>query len=512
MTGSSARPMAQSFARTCDGVPMHFPVFRCLELRNIGATLTQQVQSALSTMRLSDVFPVRDVRCGFEHFPTAEGFRDDRQRDGTGIRRQCPDMSSGWPTQSSAACRFGYPLRIDLAWSRDCRGSHVRTHRVRADRQADRTDDDVAGGQAPSDRPLRSTQVPIREMNHAREVPRLQPYPRRRSVARRQASRCPRTRRPNPMCRSRKPSARATPTGPVPSLAVLNAAGAKLEGGKLTLTGVAPSSIVFADRPVRAAGHVMTEQFIMQWDEGKDSFAKDPPNATVSVLGGDGSKVSDAVVTLKAPKLEGGNLTFDVVVLEGNLAGSSGPAALFIDHFGGFGGGGFHAGGFGGFHAAALVASTLVDSTPCALAGTMAARGLVAAIGTPPSIVVLGMGRVPGRRLALPPELRVGAAAASPYYGYGRCGYYPYPPTATRAFGSSNYSGWRLRSTWPWHRHSSKSKLLHHGTVNCCLIARSIHASRDNPALPAAWSTWPSSVGIKGTSTRTSNSSWPDCP
>src|SRR5918993_3620788 len=149
---------------------------------------------------------------------------------------------------------------------------------------------------------------------------------------------------------------RTTPTGPVPSLAVLNAAGAKLEGGKLTLTGVAPNSIVFADRPVRAAGHVMTEQFIMQWDEGKDSFAKDPPNATVSVLGGDGSKVSDAVVTLKAPKLEGGNLTFDVVVLEGNLAGSSGPAALFIDHFGGFGGGGFggfHAGGFGGggFHA-----------------------------------------------------------------------------------------------------------------------------------------------------------------
>jgi hypothetical protein len=125
-----------------------------------------------------------------------------------------------------------------------------------------------------------------------------------------------------------------TPTGPVPSLAVLNAAGAKLEGGKLTLTGVAPNSIVFADRPVRAAGHVMTEQFIMQWDEGKDNFAKDPPNATVSVLGGDGSKISDAVVTLKTPKLEGGNLTFDVAVLEGNLTGASGPAALFIDDFG----------------------------------------------------------------------------------------------------------------------------------------------------------------------------------
>ena len=55
-----------------------------------------------------------------------------------------------------------------------------------------------------------------------------------------------------------------TPTGPVPSLFVVNSAGAKLEGGKLTMTGVAASSIVFADRPVRAAGHVTTEQFIMQ--------------------------------------------------------------------------------------------------------------------------------------------------------------------------------------------------------------------------------------------------------
>ena len=44
----------------------------------------------------------------------------------------------------------------------------------------------------------------------------------------------------------------------VPSLIVMNARGASLQGGKLTLTGVAPNSIVFADRPVRAAGHTLT--------------------------------------------------------------------------------------------------------------------------------------------------------------------------------------------------------------------------------------------------------------
>ena len=44
----------------------------------------------------------------------------------------------------------------------------------------------------------------------------------------------------------------------VPSLAVLNSGGATLVNGKLTLTGVTPNSIVFADRPVtigRACAH-----------------------------------------------------------------------------------------------------------------------------------------------------------------------------------------------------------------------------------------------------------------
>jgi hypothetical protein len=132
---------------------------------------------------------------------------------------------------------------------------------------------------------------------------------------------------------------KVTPTGPVPSLFVLNAEGATLADGKLTLTGVSPNSIVFADRPVRSAGHVMTKQLLEQWDEGKDNFAIDPPNATVSVLGGTGSDVSDAVVTLTKPALEGTTLTFAVRVLEGDTLGT-GPAALFIDDRGdgGFGG------------------------------------------------------------------------------------------------------------------------------------------------------------------------------
>ena len=120
---------------------------------------------------------------------------------------------------------------------------------------------------------------------------------------------------------------------PVPSLGVVNSDGATLTGDKLTLTGVSHNVIVFADRPTRAAGHEDLDQFISRWGDGKDSFKKDPPNATISVLGGEKDGVTDAVVELSNPKLAGNDLTFDVKVLEGDLKGLDGPAALFIDYW-----------------------------------------------------------------------------------------------------------------------------------------------------------------------------------
>ena len=119
-----------------------------------------------------------------------------------------------------------------------------------------------------------------------------------------------------------------------PSLIVFNSRGASLQGQKLTLTGIAPNAIVFADRPVRAAGHDLTAHVIEDWGSGTDSFAKNPPNATVSVLGKDGTSIRDAVVVLKSPKLAGDQLTFDVDVLEGDLANADGSAAIFIDMIG----------------------------------------------------------------------------------------------------------------------------------------------------------------------------------
>jgi hypothetical protein len=177
----------------------------------------------------------------------------------------------------------------------------------------------------------------------------------------------------------------------VPSLFVLNSRAATLQGETLVLTGIAPSSIIFADRPVRSAGHQPTADVIAEWGSGDDSFAKNPPNATLSVFGKDGA-VKDAVVVLKNPKLEGDKLTFTVQTLEGDIAGADGGAALFIDIIG-------------------------RPFTPMSFAGVArrsAFRGAMyaGAVGA----------------------AAYGAAAyAAPYvapYPYARpvCGYYPYPP------------------------------------------------------------------------------------
>jgi hypothetical protein len=195
----------------------------------------------------------------------------------------------------------------------------------------------------------------------------------------------------------------------IPSLAVINSRGASLQGSTLTMTDVSPNSIVFADRPFRAAGHVLTKHFLKEWDEGSDSFAKDPPNATISVLSAEGDTVEDAVVVLKSPKLEGDKLTFEVSVLEGGLSKATGPASLFIDWFAarGYGGRAFVGGGYhgGAWHGAWY-------GHPAGVAAGAAAVGLGAAA--------------------------VGAAAAGAYYhpyaypSYAppppACGYYPYPP------------------------------------------------------------------------------------
>ncbi|MGO4405217.1 hypothetical protein AB4Z10_13265 [Bosea sp. RAF48] len=208
---------------------------------------------------------------------------------------------------------------------------------------------------------------------------------------------------------SNSASAQATPTAPphvplqkaigtpvkpelAPSLFVLSARGATLQGGKLVLSGLSPNSIVFADRPVRSAGHELTAHILEEWlpgNQSPDSFYKDPPNATVSAFMRDGSGIRDAVVVLKSPKLEGDQVTFDVDVMEGDLAGGDGAASIFIDLIG-------------------------RPFTPLSFAGVARRTAFRGAYYRGAAIAGAGA---------------LGAAAYYAPYAYRPvCGYYPYPP------------------------------------------------------------------------------------
>ncbi len=113
---------------------------------------------------------------------------------------------------------------------------------------------------------------------------------------------------------------------------VQNAKSVSYADGKLTLEGVAPTTIFFSDRPDRIAGHMHTAEFIPFWGEGKDSFTKDSPNATLSMF--TDTSVQDVVVTISSPVLTGDKLTYNVKVLEGTMPTKGGAATLFIDVIG----------------------------------------------------------------------------------------------------------------------------------------------------------------------------------
>jgi hypothetical protein len=105
--------------------------------------------------------------------------------------------------------------------------------------------------------------------------------------------------------------------------------------GTLRLKDIAASTLFFTDRPVRMAGHYHTrDEFLPLWTEGPDSFAKNPPNATLSVLEVGNPDLHNAVVTLRNPRMHGKDLVYDIKIVEGTVPQAAGAAVLFIDIFG----------------------------------------------------------------------------------------------------------------------------------------------------------------------------------
>lgn len=140
--------------------------------------------------------------------------------------------------------------------------------------------------------------------------------------------------------------AKAAPAKPAPVaisqqkvelLFVQNSTGIEYDKAKGTLRmkNIARSTLFFTDRPVRMAGHYHTrDEFLHLWSEGPDSFAKNPPNATLSMLEVGKADLQNAVINLKNPRMQGKDLLYDITIIEGTVPQSAGDAVLFIDVLG----------------------------------------------------------------------------------------------------------------------------------------------------------------------------------
>ncbi|MEO8344980.1 MAG: hypothetical protein ABI607_04720 [Betaproteobacteria bacterium] len=120
-------------------------------------------------------------------------------------------------------------------------------------------------------------------------------------------------------------------------LFVQNATGIEYDKAKGTLRmkNVARSTLFFTDRPVRMAGHYHTrDEFLPLWSEGPDSFAKSPPNATLSLLEVGKADLQNAVINLRNPRMQGKDLLYDIKLIEGTVPQAAGDAVLFIDILG----------------------------------------------------------------------------------------------------------------------------------------------------------------------------------
>ena len=106
------------------------------------------------------------------------------------------------------------------------------------------------------------------------------------------------------------------------------------DGSLLTLKEANPNIIFFCDRPVRTAGHMTRDAFMKLVTEGKNSFADNPPNAAVSVVGAK-DEVTEAVVTLsKRPSVSGNDMIFPIKVIDGELPSAGETVIMFIDPIG----------------------------------------------------------------------------------------------------------------------------------------------------------------------------------
>jgi hypothetical protein len=73
------------------------------------------------------------------------------------------------------------------------------------------------------------------------------------------------------------------------------------------------------------------KDYLQAWSHGKDSFAKDNPNATLSVYEPGRSDNTLVVLEISNPVVDGRDIVYSYKLLNGTMPMSGGASTLFID-------------------------------------------------------------------------------------------------------------------------------------------------------------------------------------
>jgi hypothetical protein len=104
----------------------------------------------------------------------------------------------------------------------------------------------------------------------------------------------------------------------------------------IRLVNVNKQTLYFSDRPNRIAGNLTMAAYLDEWTAraGKDNFANDPPNATISVYEPGRQDNTIVVVEISNPVIDGKDLIYSYKLIEGTLPKAGGATSLFIDWIG----------------------------------------------------------------------------------------------------------------------------------------------------------------------------------
>jgi hypothetical protein len=104
----------------------------------------------------------------------------------------------------------------------------------------------------------------------------------------------------------------------------------------IRLVNVNKQTLYFSDRPNRIAGNLTMAAYLDEWTAraGKDNFANDPPNATLSIYEPGRQDNTIVVVEISNPVIDGKDLIYNYKLIEGTLPKAGGVTSLFIDWIG----------------------------------------------------------------------------------------------------------------------------------------------------------------------------------